>query len=81
MPGVTEEQITVARNVDLLTCLWLNEPGELKRSGAGEYRTVSRSSLVISNGRWFCWKAGIGGFGAFVVPFGRRMYNNHTAKT
>ena len=45
----------------MLTYLHLNEPHELRKTGANEYRTVTHSSLVISNGFWY-WHRG--GFGA-----------------
>ena len=57
MPGVSAEQIKLAREVDLLTYLQTNEPHELRRSGPNEYRTVSHGSLVISNGLWI-WNRG-----------------------
>ena len=61
MPNVTSDQIKTAREMDLLTYLQLNEPHELRKTGANEYRTVTHSSLVISNGFWYYNK---GGFGA-----------------
>jgi hypothetical protein len=61
MPWVTDEQIARAREVDLLSYLQASEPQELKRSGPGEYRTVSHGSLVISNGRWMWNRGGFGG--------------------
>ena len=61
MPGVSIEQVHAAKEIDLLTYLQANEPGELKKSGSGEYRTATHSSLVISNGFWFWYKAGFGG--------------------
>ena len=57
MPGVTEEQIKLAREVDLLTYLQINEPQELLPPKNGEYRTKTHSSLVISNGQWY-WHRG-----------------------
>jgi hypothetical protein len=61
MPWVTDEQIARAREVDLLSYLQASEPQELRRSGPGEYRTVSHGSLVISNGRWMWNRGGFGG--------------------
>ena len=61
MPGVSEEQVKLAREVDLLTYLQINEPQELLPPKNGEYRTKTHSSLVISNGQWY-WHRG--GFGA-----------------
>ena len=60
MQNVSAEQIKLAREMDLLTYLRLNEPHELRKVGS-EYRTVTHSSLVISNGFWYYNK---GGFGA-----------------
>jgi len=51
MPGVSAEQVRTAREVDLLTYLQLNEPHELRKTNADEYRTVTPGSLVISNGQ------------------------------
>jgi len=61
MPWITDEQLALAREVDLLSYLQTKEPHELRPSRPGEYRTVTHGSLVISNGRWF-WNRG--GFGA-----------------
>ena len=61
MPGVTKEQVAEAKQWDLLSYLQTYEPGELKRSGPREYRTVSHDSLVISNGKWHWCSQNIGG--------------------
>jgi hypothetical protein len=61
MPGVSEEQVRLAREVDLLTYFQTNEPHVLLPPKNGEYRTTIHSSLVISNGQWF-WNRG--GFGS-----------------
>ena len=61
MPGVSEEQVKLAREVDLLSYLQANEPHELRRAGSNEYRTVTHGSLVISNGKWVWNRAGVGG--------------------
>jgi hypothetical protein len=61
MPGVSAEAVKAAKEVDLLTYLQNREPGELKRSAPGEYRTRSHGSLVISNGRWYWNREGFGG--------------------
>ena len=57
MPGVSAEQVKLAREVDLLSYLQANEPGELRKSGPNEYRTATHGSLVISNGLWI-WNRG-----------------------
>lgn len=61
MPGVSTEQIEQAKRWDLLSWLQAYEPQELKRSGPGEYRTVTHDSLVISNGKWHWCSQGFGG--------------------
>lgn len=60
-PRVTDEQIARAKEWDLLSYLQTFEPQELKKSGPHEFRTVTHGSLVISNGKWHWFKAGIGG--------------------
>ena len=57
MPGVSEEQVKLAREVDLFNYLQANEPHELRKSGPNEYRTATHGSLVISNGLWI-WNRG-----------------------
>ena len=61
MPWVTEEQIARAREVDLLSYLQANEPGELLPPKNGEYRTATHGSLVISKGKWIWNRGGVGG--------------------
>ena len=61
MPGVSEEQIKSARQIDLLTYFQRNEPSELLPPKSGEYRSKTHSSLAISNGRWFWHRGQIGG--------------------
>jgi hypothetical protein len=61
MPWIGPERAAQARSVDLLSYLRANEPGELKKSGPNEYRTVSHGSLVISNGKWYWNRGGFGG--------------------
>ena len=45
MPGVTEEQIQQAREVDLFDYLQSHEPGVLRRDGSN-YRHKEHDSLV-----------------------------------
>lgn len=59
--GVTKEQITKAKSIDLLSYLQANEPANLKKSGRNEYRLIDHDSLKISNGRWHWFSRGIGG--------------------
>ena len=63
MPWISEEQIKLAKEVDLLTYLRENEPHELVKSkyGIDEYRTRTNGSLVISNGLWRWNRGGFGG--------------------
>jgi hypothetical protein len=61
MPGLTDDQITAARSVDLLSYLQSCEPGSIKKCGPGEYCLLEHDSLKISNGKW-CWHSrGFGG--------------------
>lgn len=64
MSWVSEEQVTAAREVDLLTYLKEREPDELVKSAPGEYRTATHGSLVISNGAWFWNRGQFGGVSA-----------------
>jgi hypothetical protein len=61
MSGVSAEKVKLAKEVDLLTYLQHNEPHELMKSSPSEYRTVTNSSLVISNGLWYWHKGQVGG--------------------
>ncbi len=61
MPGVSAEQVRLAKEVDLLSYLQANEPNELRCTAPNEYRTVSNGSLVISNGKWIWNRGGFGG--------------------
>ena len=64
MPGVSEEQVMLARETDLLSYLQANEPYELLPPKNGEYRTASHGSLVISNNQWYWNRGGFGGVSA-----------------
>ncbi len=64
MPWVTEDQLSRARDIDLLTFLKANEPGELLPPKHGIHRTVSHGSLVISDNRWYWNRGGVGGYSA-----------------
>lgn len=61
MPYVTPEQITKAKEIDLLTYLQLYEPDNLVRFGSNTYCTSEHDSLKISNGKWHWFSRGIGG--------------------
>ena len=64
MAKVTQEQIKMAREMDLLTYLQLYEPDELVQANANEYRTKTHNSLVISNGKWYYNRGGYGSYHA-----------------
>lgn len=62
---VTEEQIRLAKAVDLITYMKQYEPQELIRTGPHDYKTATHSSLCISdNGLWHWFSHDIGGRGA-----------------
>ena len=59
-PAVIEQ----ARQIDLLSYLQRYEPGNLKRVAGNVYCTREHDSLKISNGKWYWWSRGFGGFSA-----------------
>lgn len=61
MPYVTREQITQAKQIDLLTYLQHSSPEELVQLSGGTYCTREHDSLKISNGKWHWFSRGIGG--------------------
>ena len=61
MPYVPPEQVTRAREMDLLTYLQNYEPSELVHFSGVTYTTRTHNSLKISNGKWCWWSRGIGG--------------------
>ena len=61
MATVTDEQITAARSVDLLSYLQTHEPGSIKKAGRNRYCLLEHDSLIISNGKWFWFSRDIGG--------------------
>ena len=56
--------IEQARQIDLLSYLQRYEPGNLKRVAGNVYCTREHDSLKISNGKWYWWSRGFGGFSA-----------------
>ena len=56
-----QEEITKARQMDLLTYLRRYEPEELIHFSGSTYCTRTHDSLKISNGMWYWWSRGIGG--------------------
>ncbi len=61
MGYVTPEQITQAKELDLLTYLQRYAPHELVHVGGNTYCTREHDSLKISNGKWNWFSRGIGG--------------------
>ena len=64
MPYIAPEVITEAKRMDLLTYLREYEPGELVKFSSNTYTTRTHDSLKISNGKWYWWSRGIGGYSA-----------------
>ena len=56
--------IEQARQIDLLSYLQRYEPGNLKRVAGNVYCTREHDSLKISNGKWYWWSRGFGGYSA-----------------
>ena len=61
MGYVTPEQITQAKELDLLTYLQRYAPHELAHVSGNTYCTREHDSLKISNGKWNWFSRGIGG--------------------
>ena len=61
MGYVTPEQITQAKELDLLTYLQRFDPHELVHVSGNTYCTREHDSLKISNGKWNWFSRGIGG--------------------
>lgn len=64
MPFIPPEIIEKARQVDLLSYLKACEPGELVKISNGHYCTREHDSLKISNGKWYWFSRGFGGYNA-----------------
>ena len=64
MPYIPPETIAKAREMDLLTYLRNYEPQELVHFGGNTYCTREHDSLKISNGKWYWFSRGIGGYSA-----------------
>lgn len=64
MPFIPPEAIEKARQVDLLSYLKACEPGELVKISNGHYCTREHDSLKISNGKWYWFSRGFGGYNA-----------------
>lgn len=64
MSYYTPEIIAKAKQIDLLTYLENFEPDELVRFSRGTYCTKEHDSLKISNGKWYWFSRGFGGYNA-----------------
>ena len=64
MPFIPPETIEKARQVDLLTYLHACEPNELVHISGNHYCTREHDSLKISNGKWYWFSRGFGGYNA-----------------
>lgn len=64
MPFIPPETIERARQVDLLTYLQTCEPNELVHISGNHYCTREHDSLKISNGKWYWFSRGFGGYNA-----------------
>lgn len=64
MPFIPPETIEKARQVDLLTYLQICEPNELVHISGNHYCTREHDSLKISNGKWYWFSRGFGGYNA-----------------
>ena len=64
MPYVDALAVAKAREMDLLTYLQNYEPQELVKISGDNYCTRSHDSLKISNGKWYWWSRGVGGYSA-----------------
>ena len=62
MPYISADALQQARRIDLLSYLQTNEPGNLVRISGNNYCTREHDSLKISNGKWFWFSRGIGGY-------------------
>ena len=64
MPFIPPEAIDRARQMDLLAYLQTFEPNELVYIGGNHYCTREHDSLKISNGKWYWFSRGFGGYNA-----------------
>ena len=58
---LSQDTISKAKSIDLLSYLQRYEPDELIHVASNEYSTKSHGSLKISNGKWHWFSKGIGG--------------------
>ena len=64
MAFIPPEMIEKARKVDLLTYMKACEPDELVHISGNHYCTREHDSLKISNGKWYWFSSGFGGYNA-----------------
>ena len=66
MPYYSEKQVKKARSIDLMTYLQTYEPTELVHVSGNTYCTRTHDSLKVnaSNGKWYWWSRGFGGYSA-----------------
>ncbi len=64
MSFIPPETVEKARQVDLLTYLKACEPDELVHISGEHYCTREHDSLKISNGKWYWFSRGFGGYNA-----------------
>ncbi len=77
MPYIEPEIIEQVRQIDLLTYLRKFEPNNVAevKGTKNVYRTVDHDSLKISNGKWFWWSQGFGGYTALDYLIKVRNYS------
>ena len=64
MPYIEPDVLKRAREVDLLSYLQANDPGNLVKLSNNSYCTKDHDSLKISNGKWYWFSRKIGGVSA-----------------
>ncbi len=64
MAYIPPETVVQARQVDLLTYMKACEPEELVHISGNHYCTREHDSLKISNGKWYWFSRGFGGYNA-----------------
>lgn len=64
MAYIPPETVAQARQVDLLTYMKTCEPEELVHISGNHYCTREHDSLKISNGKWYWFSRGFGGYNA-----------------
>lgn len=64
MSFIPPEAVEKARQIDLLTYLKACEPDELVHISGDHYCTREHDSLKISNGKWYWFSRGFGGYNA-----------------